>query len=243
MTKELCFFLCTVMSLMPWVWGYAGEIPDQPGVTSGIVHEKVSTGERHALAMQPHYSSRQPYSSATPLLSPPQKITENLIQDMDIYALSPHAHLLAQPRMVSPLVVQEAIQGRYQLPSQAQWQDIIEDSSKISGVDAKLIAAVIKVESNNNPQAISPRGAQGLMQLMPSTQTYLGVLDPFDPKANVQAGSLYLKEQLASFGTVELALAAYNAGPGNVHKHGGVPPFVETQSFVRQVLAAYSTLH
>lgn len=221
--------------------------PREHAVHPGIIHEEITTTQRPAQALHPLTSSapRQTDSQEhtvahVPLLCPDQDAEmENLLQHMDVYALSDHAHLLALPRMVSPRIVMEAAQGRYHLPTQAQWQPIIKDSSRISGLDPWLIAAVIAVESGNNPAAISPKGAQGLMQLMPATQAYLGLIDPFDPQANVRAGSLYLKEQLDLFGSLELALAAYNAGPGNVQKYKGIPPFAETKNFIHRVLSLY----
>ncbi|GAB1409624.1 hypothetical protein MASR1M90_07780 [Desulfovibrionales bacterium] len=222
-------------------------LADQATQGPGIIQEDISTSERHARPLG-SLNSSIPYQIQTPGSSnvrvprthPDQESeSENLLEHMDVYALSPHAHLLAMPRMVSPYIVMEAARGRCQLPTQAQWKPIIEESSKISGLDAKLIAAVIHVESRNNPEAISPKGAQGLMQLMPDTQAHLGVTDPFDPRANVRAGSLYLKQQLDTFDSLELALAAYNAGPGNVVKYNGIPPFAETKNFVRRVLTLY----
>ena len=164
---------------------------------------------------------------------------ENLLDEMDVYALSPHAVRLALPRMVSREYVQLARKGAVHLPTPEAWQEIIHRASARYGLDPQLVAAVIRVESNFDTLAESPKGAQGLMQLMPETQAYLGVGDPFDAEANVAAGSDYLRQQLDRFGSLELALAAYNAGPGTVIRYGGIPPFPETQAYVDRVLAYY----
>jgi soluble lytic murein transglycosylase-like protein len=109
-------------------------------------------------------------------------------------------------------------------------------------IDPALIKAVIRAESGFNPNAVSHSGAQGLMQLMPSTAAGFGVTDPFDPAQNIDAGAHYLRGQLDRFGgDVSLALAAYNAGPGSVAKYNGVPPFRETQNYVKRVLDYYDT--
>jgi len=112
------------------------------------------------------------------------------------------------------------------------------EAAERNGIDPDLFLKLVRQESGFNPNAVSHAGAQGLTQLMPGTAEYLGVSDPFDPIANLDGGARYLKEQLDKFGEPALALAAYNAGPGRVTQYGGIPPFEETQNYVRAILGA-----
>jgi soluble lytic murein transglycosylase-like protein len=116
----------------------------------------------------------------------------------------------------------------------------IEQAAARHNVDPNLVRAVVKVESNFNPNAVSRKGAMGLMQLMPSTARQLKVKDPFDPEQNVDAGVRHLKQLLESYdGDIKLTLAAYNAGAGAVARSSGVPHYAETQNYVRRITNLY----
>jgi soluble lytic murein transglycosylase-like protein len=134
--------------------------------------------------------------------------------------------------------------------NQMDWENIplnrsafdveIQAAAEVFTVDGALIRAIIHAESAYQPEALSPKGAQGLMQLMPATQKELQVVDVFDPISNIEGGTLYLSRLLDQFNqNVELAAAAYNAGPGAVREYGGVPPYKETQEYVRRVKILY----
>lgn len=124
----------------------------------------------------------------------------------------------------------------------AQVKGWIKQASAKYGLDPCLVQALIEVESGGDEKAVSPKGAQGLMQIMPGTARDLALAEPFDPAANIDAGSRYLREQLKTFGDVRLALAAYNAGPEAVKKAAGVPPIPETQRYVAAVSNRFITL-
>jgi soluble lytic murein transglycosylase-like protein len=146
----------------------------------------------------------------------------------DLVAVEPEEHFAAVP--AAPVV------------AAGLFGNLIHAAAEKHGVDESLISWVIAVESNFNPRAVSRKRAQGLMQLLPATAAVYAVSDIFDPAQNIDAGTRYLKDLLARYrGDLRLALAAYNAGPEMVERYGGVPPFPETQKYVR-VITGHVTL-
>lgn len=130
--------------------------------------------------------------------------------------------------------------GPHKPPGFQRYGSIVTDAARRHEVDPQLVNAVINQESGFQPNAVSKTGAIGLMQLMPDTAKSLGVKDPFNPEQNVEGGTTLLRGLLDRYhGQLDLALAAYNAGPGAVDKYGGVPPFPETQAYVRNVMETY----
>ncbi len=186
-----------------------------PAWAGSIISEEISVSERSI------FDTSRPH--------------EYLIDSMDLASLSPHARFLMHP-MVTPQLATALRSGKVKTPTK-EWRRIVRKASETFGLPEDLIAAVIYTESRFQADAVSPKGAQGAMQIMPGTQKHLGLADPYDAEANVMAGCAYLKDQLVAFGDLDLALAAYNAGPGSVRKYGGIPPYAETMAYVRQVNA------
>jgi soluble lytic murein transglycosylase-like protein len=126
----------------------------------------------------------------------------------------------------------------FALPPNEAYDAMIEEAAVEYEMDADLIRAVMQTESAFHPLVVSRAGAEGLMQLMPELAEEMGVSDSFDPRENIRGGARYLKRLLDYYdGDLSLALAGYNAGPGNVERYGGVPPFAETQNYVKKITA------
>jgi len=139
------------------------------------------------------------------------------------------------------LYIKERKQGIQQTINTKKYDDIIKKAQKRYGVEFSLIKAVIQVESGFDPKAVSKRGAKGLMQIMPENYKNLFVKDPFNPSQNIMGGTLYLQRLLKRYKyKLPLALAAYNAGPQAVDKYKRIPPYKETQNFVKKVMKSYS---
>jgi soluble lytic murein transglycosylase-like protein len=132
--------------------------------------------------------------------------------------------------------VQVALEDVRAVPAETAYEHLIREAAAMYELDPGLIRAVMRTESAFNPYAVSRVGAQGLMQLMPALASDLGVTDPFDPRQNIMAGARYLRQLLdAHRGNVRLTLASYNAGPGNVKRYKGIPPFRETRNYVKKI--------
>lgn len=138
------------------------------------------------------------------------------------------------------LTKKENTNNNFSYSKQVKFNDIIEKVSKKYNLSSELINSIIKTESNFNPNAVSEAGAVGLMQIMPKTAEHLGINDPLNPQENIEGGVKYLKEMLDRYKNIELALAAYNAGPSNVDKYNGIPPFKETEEYIKKVLKPFS---
>jgi len=128
-----------------------------------------------------------------------------------------------------------AMRGKGPRGSLEMYSDVIHQAARQNNVNPALVKAVIHAESAFNPHAVSPKGAQGLMQLMPGTARMLGVRNPFSPSSNIHGGTKYLAQLIKTFGNEALAVAAYNAGHGPVNRYNGIPPYSETREYVKRV--------
>ena len=154
---------------------------------------------------------------------------------------APHAARVKAAIPSAPLQPSVSVNiDQYVAPRDARhaYDDIVAEASRMYHLDPRMIKAVMETESAFNAMAVSPVGALGLMQLMPDVAEELGAADPLDPRQNIMAGARYLRQLLdAHGGNVRLALASYNAGPGNVAKYRAIPPFKETRDYVKKVTA------
>ena len=149
-----------------------------------------------------------------------------LITPFQLLRLHPSADVSTSISSVTPL------------PPDRAYDDLIAEAAALYDLNPALIKAIIRTESRFVASAVSPNGAQGLMQLMPALAEEMGVLNPFDPRDNIMGGSRYLRQLLDSTrGSIPLALASYNAGPANVARYKGIPPFKETRNYVRKITA------
>lgn len=150
---------------------------------------------------------------------------------------------LPPPPAATPTVVTRPARSATQLVARAPVLPMIHRLAQQYSIDPRLVQAIITVESNFDPHAVSRAGAQGLMQLMPDTAARYRVENPFDPQANIEGGMRYLRDLLLMFPSdLRHVLAAYNAGEGTVQQYGGIPPYPETQRYVERVLALYGAL-
>lgn len=151
--------------------------------------------------------------------------------------------VVVQPKVVRPIpikpVEERELKTAGKLSADANLNALVDEAAARHQVDPLLVHSVIQVESGYNKYAVSPKGAQGLMQLIPATARRFGVKNPFDPKENIEAGVKYLRQLQSMFGDDRLALAAYNAGEGAVTRYGWIPPYSETQNYVYKVGLRY----
>jgi hypothetical protein len=221
-----------------------------PATDTGLVYW--SNREHRWKPVPPMYShSRRAAQSAAEevrlrlrqaaLINPNLSANGNALQ---LASLQVHNQGTAEPKLAGGAAFAKTSYSAYSLaPPTPGWIDnIVEQAALRHAVDPNLVRAIIKVESNFNPHAVSRKGAIGLMQLMPSTAKSLNVSNPYDPAQNVDAGVRHFKELLDNYGgNLELSLAAYNAGPSAVHKSRGVPNYSETRNYVKRITGLYGS--
>jgi soluble lytic murein transglycosylase-like protein len=168
------------------------------------------------------------------------KLEAHRVEDgLVVLLLKGGGEMRVPPAAVRGFVPDEVLE-EVALPAGGDLRELAAAAARRHGLDPALVLAVVSVESGFEPAAVSPKGAQGLMQLMPRTAESLGVGDAFDPKENLDAGSRHLGSLLTLYGgDLARALAAYNAGQGAVERHGGIPPYRETRAYVKKVLERY----
>jgi soluble lytic murein transglycosylase-like protein len=168
------------------------------------------------------------------------KLDGHRVEDgLVVLTLKGGGEMTVPPATVSGFVPDEVLE-EVAVPESGDLREIAAAAARRHGLDPALVMAVVSVESGFRPSAVSPKGAQGLMQLMPRTAESLGVVDAFDPAQNLDGGARHLGQLLMLYGgDLSRALAAYNAGAEAVDRHGGVPPYRETRAYVKKVLERY----
>ncbi len=203
-------------------------LEEEPATTSGLQ----ITSARHIDGVAPVRASKPAVNeSVTNAAANPAKPEQTTIAAP---APTP-AVKQADPRLHNSMTPTSAVAARLD-----KYVEHIREAARETNLSEDLLKAVIKNESGGDTTAVSPSGAAGLMQLMPDTARTVGVSNRFDPRENILGGARYLRRMVDRYGDLKTALAAYNAGPGNVDKHGGVPPFPETENYIRRVLSDLS---